>query len=144
MYWIVTEPGLTPATRLYALLDPDHTIEEIHESNNKGWTILTLPSVVGIDDRTHRPDPVQFELRQNYPNPFNPATVVSYQLPVVSDVKVMVYDLLGREVATLVHGKQPAGLHSTTFDAKGLASGVYFYRITAGNFVSVKKMMLLR
>jgi hypothetical protein len=83
-------------------------------------------------------------LLQNYPNPFNPTTVVRYQLPVASDVRLSVYDLLGREVAVLVNERKPAGLYSVDFAGNGLASGVYIYRIVAGNFVSTRKMILMK
>lgn len=83
-------------------------------------------------------------MQQNYPNSFNPATVVRYQLPVVSDVKLVVYDLLGREVSVLVNERKAPGSYSVMFDAAGLASGVYFYRLTAGEFVQVRKLLMLR
>jgi hypothetical protein len=85
-----------------------------------------------------------FRLCQNYPNPFNPTTVVSYQLSAVSEVRLAVYDLLGREVAVLVNEKKPAGSHEVTFDAGRLASGTYLYHMTAGNFVQTRSMVLLK
>jgi endoglucanase len=88
--------------------------------------------------------PLTFQLWQNYPNPFNPTTVVSYQLPVASNVKIVAYDLLGREVAVLVNGKQPAGNHDVKFDGAGLSSGVYIYRLSAGNNVASRKMILVK
>jgi hypothetical protein len=88
--------------------------------------------------------PVGFTLEQNYPNPFNPLTVVGYQLATGSTVKLGVYDQLGREVARLVDGKQEAGHHEVTFDASGLASGVYVYRIMAEGFVRSRTMTLVR
>lgn len=88
--------------------------------------------------------PAAFALEQNYPNPFNPATVVRYQLPVASQVKLVVFDLLGREVAVLVQGEQPAGVHTAAFDAAGLPSGVYVAKLQAGTFVDSKKMVLMR
>jgi hypothetical protein len=88
--------------------------------------------------------PKVFCLAQNYPNPFNPTTVVSYQLPVASTVRLVVIDLLGREVVTLVDEKKPAGVHKVQFDGKGLASGVYLYRMQAGSYVETKKLILVR
>ncbi len=88
--------------------------------------------------------PTSFELFQNYPNPFNPATIINYQLPKASKVLLKIYDLTGREIKTLVNEEQPAGNYKVNFDASRLASGVYFYRITAGQFVSVKKMILMK
>jgi hypothetical protein len=88
--------------------------------------------------------PKVFALEQNYPNPFNPTTVISYQLPVASEVSLKVYDVLGKEVMTLVNGRQAAGAYNYTLNASNLSSGVYFYRLRAGNFVSTKKMMLVK
>jgi len=88
--------------------------------------------------------PERYLLSQNYPNPFNPTTVIGYQVPVVSDVKLIVYDLLGREVAMLVNEREAAGSHSVQFNASGLASGVYLYKLTTGSFVQTRKMILLR
>ncbi len=88
--------------------------------------------------------PKQFALDQNYPNPFNPTTMIRYELPVASTVSLKVYDVLGREVATLVNERQEAGAYSVTFNANTLSSGVYFYRLQAGNFVATKKMMLVK
>ncbi|MCS7210102.1 MAG: S8 family serine peptidase [Chloroherpetonaceae bacterium] len=88
--------------------------------------------------------PRTFELAQNYPNPFNPSTAISYQLPTATNVVLKVYDMLGREVATLVNARQEAGRYQVTFNATNLASGIYFYRLQAGSFVETKKMMLVK
>jgi hypothetical protein len=88
--------------------------------------------------------PLEIALRQNYPNPFNPTTSISYDLPSGANVRLKVYDVLGREVATLVDGFVEAGNHRETLHAAHLASGVYFYRIEAGSFVQTKKLLLLR
>ena len=85
-----------------------------------------------------------FNLSQNYPNPFNPTTQIQFSLPQQSTVELKVFNVLGQEVATLVHGSLAAGSHSVTFDAHNFASGLYIYRLSAGNFMSVKKMMLLK
>jgi photosystem II stability/assembly factor-like uncharacterized protein len=88
--------------------------------------------------------PTEFRLEQNYPNPFNPKTIVSCQWPVVSDVRIVVYDLLGREVSVLVDEQRPAGRYEFEFNASGVASGLYVCRLTAGSFVASRKMMILR
>jgi hypothetical protein len=82
-------------------------------------------------------------LSQNYPNPFNPSTTIRYVLPQKSRVTLSVINTLGQEVANLVNGEYEAGFHETTFDASGLSSGVYFYRIQAGEFVATKRLLLL-
>lgn len=88
--------------------------------------------------------PRDFYLSQNYPNPFNPTMVINYQLPVASNVVLKIYDVLGREVETLVDGRQTGGTHLVTFRADNLPSGVYFYSITAGAFHQVRKMVLVK
>jgi len=88
--------------------------------------------------------PVVYSLSQNYPNPFNPSTTIEFALPLNSDVSLVVYDILGRQVTELVKGNFNAGYHKVRFDASNLASGVYFYSIKAGDFVNVKKLMLLK
>jgi hypothetical protein len=88
--------------------------------------------------------PKIFKLHINYPNPFNPVTNIKYDLPKDVFVSVKIYDLLGREIKTLVNEYKQAGYHKVEFDGSSFASGVYFYRIQAGNFVSVKKMVLIK
>ncbi|MCJ7554924.1 MAG: T9SS type A sorting domain-containing protein, partial [Ignavibacteriaceae bacterium] len=85
-----------------------------------------------------------FYLMQNYPNPFNPTTIIKYDLPEDSKVKLIVYDILGNEVAVLVEEEKPAGSYEITFNGEGLPSSVYFYSMQAGDFHQVKKMILLK
>jgi hypothetical protein len=85
--------------------------------------------------------PSGYVLSQNYPNPFNPSTTILYQTPRAGDVRVAVYDLLGREVALLVDGVQTAGFHSAVFNASKLSSGVYVYRLTSGGYAAQKTMI---
>ena len=80
----------------------------------------------------------------NSPNPFNPSTVISYQWPVADIVKLAVYDITGRKVTELVNGWRNAGVHDVTFDASHLASGVYLYRLEAGDFNASGKMVLMK
>lgn len=88
--------------------------------------------------------PTAFELNQNYPNPFNPSTTILYSLPVRSHVVLKVYNVIGEEVVTLVDELQEVGAKSVILSSDRLASGVYFYRIYAGEFSEVRKMLLLR
>ena len=88
--------------------------------------------------------PTEFELSQNYPNPFNPETVISYQLPVSGNVSLKVFDMLGREVVTLVDEVKEAGAYDVTFNGKALASGTYIYRLQSGDYIKIHKMILLK
>ncbi|MHC4479222.1 MAG: T9SS type A sorting domain-containing protein [Planctomycetota bacterium] len=88
--------------------------------------------------------PYIFSLSQNYPNPFNASTSISFSLPQPGDVRLVVYDLLGREVETLLDDYRPAGVHNIAFDASALASGIYFYRVQVGDMIETKRMLLLK
>ena len=86
----------------------------------------------------------EFSLSQNYPNPFNPSTKISYSIPNQSYVSLKVFDVLGREVAVLVNKEQPYGNYEIEFDATILSSGIYFYRLTAGEYTAGKRMILMK
>lgn len=88
--------------------------------------------------------PAIFSLSQNYPNPFNPITTILYELPKSSMAKLVVYDMLGREVSVLVNDRRDAGVHEVQFDGSNLSSGVYFYRLQAGDFTQTNRLLLLR
>jgi len=88
--------------------------------------------------------PNRVDLSQNYPNPFNPSTVINYTIPNRSFVTLSVFNTLGQRVAQLVSGEKRAGSYGVTFDASGLASGVYFYRLQAGSFVQTKKLVVVK
>jgi hypothetical protein len=100
-----------------------------------------LPGQVPTD---RDPLPKSYLLEQNYPNPFNPTTGVRFQVSGVGDVKLTVYDLLGREVAVLVNERKQPGMYEVTFDGRGLSSGSYVCRMTAGPFVQARKMLLIK
>jgi len=85
-----------------------------------------------------------FSINQNYPNPFNPKTTIKFQIPELSFVTIRIFDVLGNEIATLVNEEKPAGSYDIEFDASNLPSGIYFYRLRAGNFVHAKKMVLMK
>ena len=87
---------------------------------------------------------MSYNLYQNFPNPFNPTTVISYQIPQQGFVTLKIFDVLGKEVATLVNEEKQAGQYDVDFTAKGLASGVYIYRMKVNEFIESKKMILLR
>jgi hypothetical protein len=100
--------------------------------------------ISGIKEYEPIVGPRTFKVDQNYPNPFNPSTVISYEIPNNSFVTLKVYDILGKEVATLVNEEKSSGIYRVTFDASHLPSGIYIYNITAGKYSQVKKMMLLK
>ena len=112
--------------------------------NASGAWRRPLSEMITSVERLSSDLPMHFSLAQNFPNPFNPTTVISYQLSALSSVSLRVYDILGREVATLVNEKQNAGKYSVTFDGSRLASGVYFYRLVAGSHYATKKLLLLK
>ena len=85
-----------------------------------------------------------FQLLQNYPNPFNPRTTIMFKIPVFSFVTLKLYDPLGNEIVTLISEEKTAGTHHVNFDASNLASGIYFYKIQAGNFSQTKKLIFLK
>ena len=123
----------------------------LHFKDGFGWAVggngLVLRTEDGatwIDEKNNKAFPSNYSLSQNYPNPFNPTTVISYHLPVSSHVELTIYNLLGQEVTSLVKEKQPAGSHQVEWDATGLSSGVYYYRLEASDFTKTKKLILLK
>jgi hypothetical protein len=99
---------------------------------------------VGEDPAVGGELPKEYVLRQNYPNPFNPSTTIEFALPHAGYTTLKVYNILGQDVAALIAGDYTAGTFRATWDASGFASGVYFYRLTAGEYVQTKKMVLMR
>ena len=102
-----------------------------------------IPNIVGISNQQNEL-PRVFALYQNYPNPFNPITTIRYDVPKSTLVTIIVYDMSGREITTLVNEKKDAGSYELIFDASKLASGVYIYKMTAGEFTSMKKLILIK
>ncbi len=100
--------------------------------------------VTSVDYPEDQSVPVKFDLAQNYPNPFNPTTNIRFSIPQSGNVRLAVYDALGREVALLVDQNMSAGTHEATWNAQNMSSGVYFYKIQVDNFVNVKKMLLMK
>ncbi len=107
------------------------------------WRRSISDLAAGLKERSNQAR-IRFSLSQNFPNPFNPSTIITYQLPAYSHVTLQVFDVLGRRVKTLVNENQTMGNHDAIFDARGLASGVYFYRLQAGNLVQVRKLILIK
>ena len=143
MEWVVPS-GLDNTARVYAVIDPDNDIAEVHEDNNIGFVPLMVQSSTFIEDEMKSSQPNSFALEQNYPNPFNPSTRIRYSVPNRSNVIIRVFDILGREIETLVDGEKQTGTYEITWHSKGLPSGVYFYQIKAGDFIQTKKMLLLK
>ena len=121
---------------------------EISSERNVYWTdsfVLVVPPGIGIgveDEITGLP--TEYALSNAYPNPFNPTTTIEYSLPQSGDVSLIIYNLTGQEVTRLVSEVQQAGYHKVTWDASNFSSGIYFYRLQAGDFVQTRKMMLLK
>ena len=139
----------------------ENPINDIDFVNSKvGWavgtngTILNTGGITGINDNDINSSPMHFMLYQNYPNPFNPTTKIKYTVPNVGNsfmkfIKIKVYDILGNEIATLVNEEKPVGNYEVEFNARSyggsnLASGVYFYRMQAGNFFKTRKFILIK
>lgn len=143
---VYTPPhSITPASvfTTFALSSITDTLVAQKLIENIVTTFYPPESTTSVqEEATMVPD--AFSLKQNYPNPFNPTTTITFTLPQASFVSLKVFNLLGQEVATLVNEKKNAGTHTLKFDGTGLASGVYFYRIIAGDFVETKKFVLIK
>jgi hypothetical protein len=113
-------------------------------SGSKAYLIKTLADGLVSVRTDHSTVPEGIVLQQNYPNPFNPSTTIKYELPQSAVVRLSVYDMLGREVSVLVHEKKDAGVHEATFDGSALSSGMYVYRLRAGDVVATKRMILMK
>jgi len=114
-------------------------------ANEVSGTVTTIQlSATASVERLSDARPSGYVLEQNYPNPFNPSTTIRYAIPQSAQVSLKVYDVLGREVATLVNARQSAGVYVANFDAAALPSGMYFYRLQAGSFSETRKMMLIK
>ncbi len=123
---------------------PDTSLYISTYFNNQIWQLLNNIICNQTAIKTSTKTPADFNLAQNYPNPFNPETIINYQLTINNFVSLKVYDILGREITTLVNEEKPAGSYEVSFNGSGLPSGVYFVRMTAGEFSSVIKMSLVK
>jgi photosystem II stability/assembly factor-like uncharacterized protein len=144
----LVDSSLTDTTTVITLLQFGQRYWwRVRASNTSGWgpfgDVWTFSVIiVGVDEPKDVPDKIV--LRQNYPNPFNPTTTIKYDLPVDVNVDIRAYDILGKEVAILVDGFQKAGYYEVSFDASRFATGIYFYRLTAGTFTDVKKLAVVK
>ena len=124
--------------------DGDNDLAVANVGSDDISIFINLSNTTDVDNSPETYLPGSFGIFQNYPNPFNAMTVIRYSLPEPSDVAIEIYDLLGRKVETLVEGRQPAGYHQIVWDAEDKSTGMYFYRIQAGEYSETKKMVLLR
>jgi len=160
-FWVVINWLEDTPYSPYICGDSDAPIDNrsMYYLSSTGWTIYTgadfmvtafvSDQPVGVEGQGTGELPLTFDLKQNYPNPFNPSTVIAYQVPQNEMVTLEIYNTLGQKVRTLVNETQEAGQYEITWDGKNgsgnqLSSGIYLYRITAGNYVKVMKMVLLR
>jgi len=147
--WELSDAGINSDAINNLLLSSDNSLyattrDGLYKSTDFGDSWLSVaPFVTGlISNNSGIPD--EYKLEQNYPNPFNPTTVISYQIPQQGFVTLKIFDVLGKEVATLVNEEKPAGVYEVSFNAVDLASGVYIYRMKVNDFIQSKKMVLLR
>jgi hypothetical protein len=143
MKWVVPA-GLPAYPRIYAVLDEQGMIAEIHEDNNKGFSILGTPAVVPNAVLDHPVNSNGYALHQSYPNPFRSTTNIEYTIPNNEKIILKVFDYLGREISTLVDAYEPAGNYIVPFDGSHFPCGVYYYTIHAGNFYATRKMVLMK
>lgn len=151
--WVLTWDGINPPSNA-ELFDAPFNIVSYGEDKDKNLYFLSYNSTAGkiytivdttltnVTNSTGIPD--GFELLQNYPNPFNPQTTVRYSIPVASVVKIILYDVRGNEVLTMLNESKEAGDHEFTFNASGLSSGIYYYKMFAGKFEMTKKFVLMK
>jgi len=121
-----------------------YSATSLEDYGNKIGELVAKLGSSGSSNKNESIIPAEYKLYQNYPNPFNPVTTIKYDIVKVEDVKLAVYDILGREAATLVNTRQQPGSHEVNWNASGFASGIYFYTLTSGNFTAAKKLILLK
>lgn len=147
--FMTTDGGVTwaaPPRRSFNQLNAVH----FNDDGNLAWAVGNLGTVVEYDNplvnvtQTSTGVPEKFILSQNFPNPFNPSTKINYELPISNYVTLKIFDMMGREVYELVNANQNAGSYSVMFNASNLSSGIYYYKLSAGEFVETKKMLLVK
>jgi uncharacterized protein (TIGR02145 family) len=145
VFWSSTEYNTYHA--FFMNLGTNDSVIILYYYDNKGYgfSVRCVNDIaVGVDDNNKSELPKEFFLSKNYPNPFNPQTKISFSVPKESFITLKIYDLLGREVATLVQDKKQQGEYSVTWNADNVPSGVYFYKLLAGDFIETKKMVLMK
>jgi hypothetical protein len=144
----VSDPNLNEINiQAVDMKNPNHSLTFVTHNVKDNSIQMTRPEFNNVSVALSNPTnglPDKFALAQNYPNPFNPTTQISFDLPVASRVTLDVYNVLGQRVTTLVDDNMEAGTHVVQFDGASYSSGVYFYRISAGNFTQTKKMVMLK
>jgi hypothetical protein len=146
-FYIIDSTSLDTSKVLRMPSNPTTVFWRVRAKYPDGWSLygeqrslrIVYPNAVPSSG-----SPVQCSLRQNYPNPFNPSTTIGYHLPQRSHVILTVFSILGQEVSLLQNGEQEAGYHEVQFDAAGLSSGVYFYRMRAGAYIETKNLVLTK
>lgn len=141
--WIVYDPSNSPIPSYSIRTLELDSLSNLWISTPGGLAVYNENGIIGINNQSENA-PVNFVLYQNYPNPFNPVTKIDFALPRISNVKLVVYDVLGREVQVLINSRMNPGYHSYNFTASELPSGVYFYRLVCDGFIDTKKMTLIK
>jgi hypothetical protein len=141
--WAMVNTGFASWANVYSLAVKDTYLFAGTDSAGV-WRRPISEMITSVREFPTNELPSNFSLEQNYPNPFNPSTTISYQIPTRIMVTLKLYDILGREVTTLVSEEKPAGTYELTWNAENLPSGVYFYQLTAGEFIQTRKMILLK
>lgn len=145
--WLENETGLIIDDVTFPALDTTQSYCR-YPDGTSGWQLSNsitrgLPNTITNLEDDFNP-PSEYQLNQNHPNPFNPTTTISYTMPMTGIVSLKIFNVLGKEIATLVNETKSAGNYSINFNAGGLSSGVYFYRLTTDNFTSTKKLILMK
>jgi len=137
---------VTKAAYVYFWVEEDRSFGVHNPAFTVGLLKAAIESLGGVTAIEYEEDmvPTEYRMSQNYPNPFNPTTNIKFSVPATSNVRITVYDALGKEVARLLDSEMSAGSHQVTWNATNLASGIYFSRMEAGDFVTIKKMLLMK
>ncbi len=142
---VLSSGGGSTASTAFALRGTlGQTFISLSDSLRSGFWHGIARITTSVEAADQSPLPVKYRLEQNYPNPFNPSTTIEFAVPLATQVTITLYDMLGRQVATLVDDEYQPGSYHITFEAGDLPSGVYVYRIQAGNFSAAKKFLLMK